>query len=329
MPEAGDPATDKSEIKELYLLSFNYLAKFTDMKKAVLVLFVLIIPMIGIGQRWKRYRYEAVGGVGISNFLGELGGANQIGTNYFRDLELSATRHALMVGLRYKLNLYSALRTTFTYGMVSGNDNLTTEATRANRNLHFKAPIYEFSTQFEASWMKDKTGHRYRLRGVRGQKGFELYYYGFVGIGAFYYNPKAKWSGDGKWYALQPLGTEGQGLDPARDKYSRFSVAIPIGFGARHSMGRNAAIGIELGIRKTFTDYIDDVSTTYYSSSAISSNAGNELAGDLADPSNGDNPTWTAPGQQRGDPTDKDSYMFALISFNYKLRTTRGNKPKF
>ena len=33
----------------------------------------------------------------------------------------------------------------------------------------------------------------------------------FVGVGGFYFNPKAKY--EGKWVSLQPLGTEGQGLN--------------------------------------------------------------------------------------------------------------------
>ena len=37
----------------------------------------------------------------------------------------------------------------------------------------------------------------------------------------------------------------------------------------------------------------------------------------------------TDPGQQRGDPKYNDAYMFALITLNYKLRTTRKNLPKF
>ncbi|MCB0430286.1 MAG: hypothetical protein H6585_14140 [Flavobacteriales bacterium] len=298
------------------------------MNKRFAVLLLLLFPILVNAQRWKRYRYEGVVGVGVSNFLGELGGANQVGTDYFRDLELSTTRPAIMVGVRYKLNLFTALRTTFTYAGVAGNDNLTTEPVRSNRNLHFKSPIYEFSSQFEFSWMKDRAGHRYRLKGVRGQTHIEIYTYGFVGLGVFHYNPKAKWDVDGAWHSLQPLHTEGQDISSTRVPYSRFSVAVPIGMGGRYALGRNASVGLEFGIRKTFTDYIDDVSTTYYNNDAIRS-AGGDVAGDLADPSKGKEPNWTAAGQQRGDPTDKDAYMFAILSFNYKLRTTRGNLPKF
>ena len=116
------------------------------MKKAVLLILVtiLLIPAISEAQRWKRQRYEFSFGLGVSNFLGELGGANQIGTHYFRDLEWSMTRLAASVGLRYKLSNYFALKSHLTYGRVAGDDKLTTEFFRNYRNLNFYSDIYEF-----------------------------------------------------------------------------------------------------------------------------------------------------------------------------------------
>ncbi len=75
------------------------------MKKVLLLLLAIIFLSTGISeaQRWKRQRYELSLGAGVSNFLGELGGANQIGTNYFKDLEWSLSHVAIAAGLRYKL----------------------------------------------------------------------------------------------------------------------------------------------------------------------------------------------------------------------------------
>ena len=93
-------------------------------------------------------------------------------------------------------------------------------------------------------------------------------------------------------------------------------------------------VGFEFGVRKTFTDYIDDVSKTYYDNEAIKQKYG-QVAALLADPSvsssnsNVDDDVITAPGQQRGDPRDNDAYMFAVISIHYKLRTGRSNFPVF
>ena len=190
------------------------------MKKIVLLILtaLLLAPAISEAQRWKRQRYEFSFGLGISNFLGELGGANQIGTNYFRDLEWSLTRMAASVGLRYKLSNYFALKSHLTYGRITGDDKLTTEYFRNYRNLNFFSDIYEFNVNFEGAFQQEQVGHRYRLRKVRGMKGYELYTYAFVGVGVFYFDPKTTYKGT--TIRLQPLGTEGQGLIPSRNRYS-------------------------------------------------------------------------------------------------------------
>ena len=43
-------------------------------------------------NEWKKLRMEVYGGIGVSNFLGELGGRNAIGKHYSpADLEVSLT----------------------------------------------------------------------------------------------------------------------------------------------------------------------------------------------------------------------------------------------
>lgn len=296
----------------------------------------ILAPSFSSAQRWKRMRYEWVGGVGASNFLGELGGADQIGTDYFKDLEFSMTRFVLSVGARYRIKQKIAASVHLNFGMVSGNDNTTKEAARSYRNLSFRSIILELAVQFEPSVIKETSGHRYRLKGVKGRRWLGINTYPFVGIAVFYFNPKAKYNG--KWYALQPLRTEGQGEFQTRKKYSRFSVAIPFGLGFKYGYDRKWSIGFEYGIRKTFTDYIDDVSTTYVDESFIRDATGgvnSDIAIALADRSEPiavDDWRRTAAGQQRGDPTDKDSYMFAKIMIAYKFRVIkkrRRSRPKF
>ncbi len=307
------------------------------MKKAITLLLLLCfaLPQLADAQRryksrksskWKAYRYEFSMGLGVSNFLGDLGGADQIGTNYLKDLEFNQTRFAATLGMRYKLTEYFALKGNLTYGQVSGEDNTTEEFYRNYRNLSFKSPIYEASLNFEASFMREQFGHRYRLRGVRGQRGYEMYLYGFAGIGVFHFDPKAFYNG--KWYRLQPLGTEGQGLVPSREEYSLVQLCVPLGFGFKYTFDRRWGVGLEYGLRKTFTDYIDDVSRTYYDNDLLREKKG-ALAAALADRSDHSRPEITAGGQQRGDPRDKDSYMFAIISLNYKILSGRDSRPRF
>lgn len=231
------------------------------MKKIILVLLAILIvsTLDSDAQRWKRQRYEFSIGAGATNFLGELGGANQIGTNYFKDLEWSMTRFALAVGLRYKLSNYFALNSHLTYGRVAGDDKLTTEKFRSYRNLSFFSDIYEFNINFEGAFQQEQIGHRYRLKKVKGLRGYEIYMYGFAGLGVFYFDPRTEYNGS--VVRLRNLGTEGQGLVPTRSKYSSIGICIPVGLGFKYTIDRYWGVGLELGIRKTFTDYIDDVST--------------------------------------------------------------------
>jgi len=181
--------------------------------------------------------------------------------------------------------------------------------------------------------MKENIGSRYKIRRVRGRgrRGSEIYLYGFVGLSTFYFNPRAKYNG--KWYSLQPLHTEGEGLYPTRKNYSRFQLAVPAGIGFKYNIDKTSSIGLEYGLRKTFTDYIDDVSKSYISKDVLAAEFG-DVSAALSDPSLAPVPPGvqgcqTCPNQQRGDPTDNDSYMFLLITYNYKLRTTRRGLPKF
>lgn len=300
------------------------------MKRTVFLLFlsVLLISFSSYAQRWKRTRYEVVFGLGASNYLGELGGADKIGSNFIKDLELSMTRLAVDFGVRYKLTGAVSIKSTLYYGRIRGDDKLTKEPSRNNRNLSFKSPIVELAVQIEPSIIKERVGHRYRFKGIKGKKGFFLNTYPFVGIAVFYFNPKAKLHGT--WHALQPLSTEGQGFFDTRKKYSRIQISIPYGIGFKYGYKRNWSFGLELKIRKTFTDYLDDVSTTYISNSYIYQEKG-PIAAELADMSDGSVPNKTAAGQQRGDIKDKDSYMSAIFSLNYKFRwkKRRRSRPKF
>ena len=287
--------------------------------KIILLLILISMPLLSKAQRyWKSYRNEAHIGIGVSNFLGELGGANQIGTDGFKDLELLETRLAFTAGLRHRMSQRFYVNTSFSYGKLGGDDDLTLEFFRRYRNLNFKTNIYELSCNLEYAFVKDKTGARYRVKGVRGHKAYELSMYGFIGIGGFYFNPKGEYNGG--WVKLQPLKTENV-------HYNRLQLVVPVGIGIKYGIDRRWSVGFQYGLRKTFTDYVDDVSTVYIDPNILRENGG-ELAVQMANKSDGEFPYITAVGEQRGDPTDKDAYMFAIFSVNYKIRTSR-RSPTF
>ena len=103
----------------------------------------------------------------------------------------------------------------------------------------------------------------------------------FTGITRFYFNPKGQYL-DGNWYELRPLTTEGQASDLylARDRYKLSGFSIPFGIGYKINAYEFLTLSFNVGWRITFTDYIDDVSTTYVEESILT-----EIGEELADPS--------------------------------------------
>ncbi|HPG74229.1 MAG TPA: hypothetical protein PLM49_08065, partial [Bacteroidales bacterium] len=199
---------------------------------------------------------------------------------------------------------------------------------RSERGLSFRSPIVELTANIEYSILNERYGHRYDLRRVKGKKNTPNLYV-FTGVSAFYFNPKALWpeenGGDGKWHALQPIGTEGQGRVPTREKYSRIAMAIPFGFGVNYMLDRNWGVGGEFGFRYTFTDYIDDVSTTYVDP-ALFDNPKEQY---FHDPTNGTFVGIVPNLQQRGDNHYNDFYMFLSVNASYKIRPRQPGLPKF
>lgn len=301
------------------------------MIKKLVPLFVIIMFLsveFAQAQQWRRERKEYVFGLGATNFLGELGGANQIGTNGMRDLDWPSTRPLGMFGYRYRLGKQCAAQGSLFVGFISGDDALTSDVTRHNRNLNFRSPVVELSGQFEFFLTRQREGHRYNLRGVNGWAVINVESYVFLGAGLAFINPQGRLP-DGTWHNLQPLSTEGQGLVDTRDPYHRLQFVIPVGVGFKYAVSREWSIGLEYGMRKTFTDYMDDVSTTYYDNNEIRQEMG-DMAAYFANPAlPGTEPTQTVAGEQRGDPTDKDSYVFAQITLYYKIPRGGFAIPKF
>lgn len=279
---------------------------------------------------WKKFRKEVIIAAGVSEFLGDLGGLNKIGTDYSPvDLEFSLTRPAISLAYRYKIAKNFNWHSSFNYLLVAGDDKLTAEPFRHNRNLNFKSNIFEVATRFELSYFSKKAGHRYGIKKTlsRRMKSRTWEFMGFVGIGGFYFNPKGRHPESGQWIKLQPLHTEGQGLANGPSQYKNFSVCIPMGVAYRTIINKIWCVGIELNYRKTFTDYIDDVSTNYYDKAALY-NAYGQTSVIMADPSLGEIPGATMPdgrgvGAQRGD-KDKDSYMGLQITVGRFFAPKRG-----
>ena len=159
------------------------------------------------------FRHHLELGVGTTNFLGDLGGKDAIGTNDLRDLEWSQFHLAAMAGYRYQFAKPLFLRIDAAYGKLTGDDKLTKEPFRMNRNINFKTTLVELNAMVEFKVrLGGKKGHQYRMKRVNSDSGPWRYrgsYLSlFAGVGVFHFNPKTEL--DGEWIELRPLRTEGQ-----------------------------------------------------------------------------------------------------------------------
>ena len=214
---------------------------------------------------------------------------------------------------RYNIGKHFALRSTFIYGAVSGDDKYYNNAPR---NLSFKSNISELSFTAEINLLPY---HAYKFKNI-----FTPYI--SFGIAGFHFNPKAEY--DGTWYDLQPLGTEGEGIAGYPAKYSLFGISIPVGGGLKYRLKTSnndfITIGAEFSIRKTFTDYLDDVSSTDYVDLGILKNNNGIYSANL---SSRENEYFGVPKSQlvvdirRGNPDNKDWYYFGNITISYVFRT--------
>jgi len=200
-----------------------------------------------------------------------------------------------------------AFKAGLMYGQVKADDSKAKDFYSQNRNLNFRSHIIELSGQFEFNFFPYQTANP--------NSSFSPYL--LCGYSLFHFNPKAKINDE--WIELQPIGTEGQGTDlyPNRDPYKRTSLAFTFGGGFKFKIGRRFGLTLESGVRRTYTDYLDDVSSTYADPNTIRKEYG-KTAALLSDRSLNQAPGGNI-GRQRGDTQHRDWYVFTGVQFTYTL----------
>jgi len=309
----------------------NQTAFYITMKYLTLVLLTTATGLV-LGQasnfntqrNWSFQKKELTLGIGGTNFLGDLGGANAVGTDYsVKDWDFPSTSLGTSLAYRYRFHPYYATSFIVNFGRIRGNDAKTDEPVRNNRNLSFRSSVINVSQRFEVIILaKEKVGHRLRISGLKGMPYKNSQLYLFTGIGATYFNPKAQHP-NGGWYDLRDMHTEGQGLPGGPAEYSRVTATIPFGLGMRMGVGKMWRIGLEFTYVKTFSDYIDDVHGVYYDPSIIAAEYG-DIAAYFSNP--GKNPSAFNPGSQRG---DKQNDAIFYFNFTIARNLTAGRPPSF
>lgn len=264
-------------------------------------------------------------GIGPLFFLGDLGGAPGTGKTFVKDLDWPTTNLALGVYANLYPEEWLGFRLALNKGQLEGDDALTNdkggrERSRRIRNLKFKSSLFEayVATEFYPTVFFEQ------YDGLQGK----LRPYGVIGVGMFKFNPKGEYTapnGTKKWVELQPLRLEGQGMQeyPDRKPYKLTQMEIPMGIGAKYYLKENMYIGMEVLHRKTFTDYVDDVSTTYIDNNLFASYLTPEqtaMANQLYYRENIVSPsTRPSLNEQRGDPKENDAFFSTIIRCGWRL----------
>ncbi|TDW97521.1 DUF6089 family protein [Dinghuibacter silviterrae] len=210
------------------------------------------------------------------------------------------------LGLGYEFSPHFTLSTGFLLTEISGADKYSSNPGAVARNLSFYSNIFEWNVRAE-----------YQLFDLSDRS---ISPYGFVGLAVFHFNPYA-YDPTGQKVFLQPLSTEGEGLAGGPPKYSLTQFAIPFGAGLRLALSDNVRVGLEVGVRKTFTGYLDDVHGAYYDEFSLLNAKGaeavemafrgNQLPGHTG-------ATYPAAGNARGAGGD-DWYYFTGLRISFRL----------
>jgi len=256
--------------------------------KRLTVLSLLLFSLSAFAQRYAE--------VGVS-----AGGMYYLG-------DLNPGKHFMMTQLafggflRHNFNERLAVKAGIIYGNVKGDD--AESGFHPDRNLNFQSSITDFSATFEFNFFDYFIGSQ--------RHNFTPYM--FAGASAFLFNPKA--SVNGSLTELRSIGTEGQGSAayPDRKEYGKVAFSVPFGIGVKYSMSRFVGLSLNWTMHKTFTDYLDDVSTTYFLDLAGSNPGEVSEQALLSDPTLRHND-----GMQRGDSEYDDWFSDIQLSVSFRL----------
>ncbi|RYG01224.1 MAG: hypothetical protein EOO02_13195 [Chitinophagaceae bacterium] len=245
------------------------------------------------------------------------GAANYSGDLQPKRFTLDQAKGAFGLGLRYEVSSHLALRGGLNYANVGADDKKSTDSFRIKRNLNFQTRILEANLMLEYTIL-DLDYHKFSP-------------YIFAGVSAYQFNPYT-YDTAGARIDLRPLGTEGQGLNqyPGRVPYKQRQIAVPFGGGVKLRVTDKVVLAYEIGLRKLFTDYLDDVSATYVDRNQLQALRGPVAVamayrgGELKNGST----AYPATGTIRGGSKYKDWYYFHGISVIIGIGGNRPNLKK-
>ena len=201
---------------------------------------VALLLVISIHVNAQRVRLN--GALGLSAYYGDLIQGTPALQDVSPQMQLGAT-YDLKKQLRFRLGL--------AFMKVKAADRNNVRIDYRERNLSFSSNIFEFSPMIEYDFVS--------------REEYFLVPYVYGGLGFFTYNPTTI-DPNGQKVNLRDWSTEGQGIAGINlgKSYGKSGFSIPFGIGIRYELSEDLSIGAEFNVRRTFTDYIDDVSSNAY-----------------------------------------------------------------
>ncbi len=301
------------------------------MKKTITTLLLLVFFSATFAQNYRRASLKPayssfantteIGvNVGLTAFLGDLGGTRGKGEPFSKDLNGVSMRPHFGLSYSYYPATWVKVGATLNYTTITGADSVIKSKVnqsfgRYERNLSFRSRVEELSLNGEIYPLQLFS----RIRRETLLKPFVG-----VGVGVFHFNPETELNGD--WIKLKPLRLEGEGFSeyPDSKEYSLYQFYIPFTAGIKYRLDDQICLGFSATFRKTFTDYLDDVSKTYIDPTLFSkylSASDAALAQQLY--YRGTNPTLPKPGSPRSYSNHKDSYTTLAVTFSYNFGQPR------
>lgn len=242
-------------------------------------------------------------------------------SNYSGDLQpkrftLAGAGQSIGGTFSYGFSDHFHLRGTLAFSKVAADDKNNPPDLRP-RNLSFISQITDGFLALE-----------YRLFSLPEKRWTP---YAFAGAGVFGFNPYVLLGEKEEKVYLQPLGTEGQGLPeyPDRPMYKLTQFFVPFGGGLKFLLTDHWMLGLELRLNKTFTDYLDDVSTRYPLPEPLLRDRGPVAVQLSWRRDEFDGRPFPTNEPARGEPNNKDWYYQVGATIGYVLPTGGGgNKSK-
>lgn len=180
--------------------------------------------------------------VGPTNSLTDVGGNSGSGT-FLSDMQWSQTRLSYGVFARYKQNSMLAYSAWFHMADFAASDSYSNDEARKLRGFSYTNRIFELSVRPEFHFPYIIISRN------RGGINTSFDYFVFAGLAAFRNSPT--------FVSKQYIPTE------YTTGYKRIQLAMPLGIGGYFSFPNRTKIGLDLGLRKTFTDHFDGVTREF------------------------------------------------------------------